>query len=250
MKKLIVIVITFFCSFFCESVYAIDEEILIIFDASVSMLDGFSGKAKYITAIEETKKALDKLSDSNYIGLRTIGVTIDNSILSIIQNPDMLCKSTQLLAPIKTGNINVIKNQLNSIFPLGTTPLTYTLDLAINFDFTKSALIKHIILVTDGAESCSGNPCEYIKKITMNRNDIKIDIIAINVNADDFKQLKCLADFSSGNIYQIKNPNEIESAYNNIFTPDIKTDVINSYNSPNNKKESTIYKNYLIETCY
>ncbi|MCD7780732.1 MAG: VWA domain-containing protein [Candidatus Gastranaerophilales bacterium] len=244
MKKFIVcILICFFINCTCFA----REEKLIIFDSSVSMLDVFSGKPKYIIAAEETKKVLDNMPDSDYIGLRTIGVSIDAGLIYLIQNPGELCKSTQLAVPISSYNRDTIKSNLDSLFPLGTTPLTYTLDLAINYDFSDYASLKHIILITDGAESCNGDPCKYIREIMRTRNDIKIDIIAIGVNAEDFKQLKCLTDNTNGAVFNAMNPNEIGQALNNIFTPDYNNNV-NSIRQNNYNKENIIYKNYMFET--
>lgn len=235
-------------SFSFPFAYSAEEETLIIFDASVSMLDDFYGQPKYITAISEAKSVLDRLSSSRKIGLRTIGVTFDAALLAFIKNPSELCKSTQLVAPIRQNNVEYIKNSLDGIFPLGTTPLTYTLDMAINYDFTKSAQLKHIILITDGGESCNGDPCKYIREIMALRSDIRIDIIAIGVNADDFKQLKCLTDSTYGTIVNVAKPDELKSAFSQFLSPDLSS--ISDSIKYNNKikKENITYKNYLIET--
>lgn len=229
------------------SCYSIEEETLIIFDASVSMLDNLGGKPKYLTAIDEAKNVLNMLPKTKRIGLRTIGVTFDSAVISLITNPSEICKATKLVVPIGTNNIEYIKNSLDSIFPLGTTPLTYTLDLAINYDFTKLNSLKHIILVTDGAESCNGDPCKYIRNIMRTRKDIKIDIIAIGVNAEDFKQLKCLTDTTYGTIINIQKPYELKNAFNQFLSPDLKN-FENYKNNMQKNKKNIIYKNYLIET--
>ncbi len=220
--------------------FAVEEETLIIFDASVSMLGNFYGQPKYITAISEAKAVLNTMPPSKLIGLRTIGVSFDGAIAAFLQNPDELCKSTKLVAPIRSNNIDYIKTSLDSIFPLGTTPLTYSLNLAINYDFSRSVQLKHIILVTDGGESCNGDPCKYIRELMQTRKDIKIDIIAIGVSGDDFAQLKCLSDNTFGSIINISTPSELKPAFTNFLSPTLKFE---------NKimKDQIIYKNYLIE---
>lgn len=229
------------------SCYSIDEETLVIFDASVSMLDNFGGTPKYLTAVNEAKNVLNLLPKTKRIGLRTIGVTFDSAVISLITNPSELCKATKLVVPIGTNNIEYIKNSLDSIFPLGTTPLEYTLDLAINYDFTKLNTLKHIILITDGADSCNGDPCKYIRNIMRTKKDIKIDIIAIGVNAEDFKQLKCLTDTTYGTIINVQKPQELKNAFNQFLVPDFQNFENYKKNILENKK-NIIYKNYLIET--
>lgn len=234
---LLSIVALFFLSL---PIIASEEETLIIFDASVSMLGNFQGQPKYLTAINEAKSVLDTMPSSKLIGLRTIGISIDGALAAFLQNPDELCKATKLTAPIRANNIEYIKTSLDNILPLGTTPLTYSLNLAINYDFTRSAELKHIILVTDGGESCNGDPCKYIRDLMQTRKDIKIDIIAIGVSGEDFAQLKCLTDSTFGNIINVTKPSELKPAFNNFLSPSFKYE-----KTP--KKEQILYKNYLIE---
>ena len=106
-------------------------------------------------------------------------------------------------------------------------------------------LLKHIILVTDGAESCDGDPCRFIKEFMRNRNDIRIDIIAISVNPQDFLQLKCLSDTTNGIIINASNPRELKSAYNKVLT-EFSTNTDTTYNKP--KQNNVTYKNYHFET--
>jgi Ca-activated chloride channel family protein len=202
------------------------------------MLSKFKGEPKYLTAINAVKMQLDKTPNTMPIGLRTIGLTMENALTTFMQGDEGMCKATRLTVPIRQNNSAYIKQSLDNIFPLGTTPLTYTLESAINYDFSKSAQ-KHIILVTDGAESCNGNPCEYIKNLTKTRSDIKIDIIAIGVNSEDFAQLKCLTDSTHGTIFNVENPEEINKAFNKFLTPTMTINL---------NKQDVIYKNYVFET--
>ena len=225
-----------------------DEETLIIFDSSISMRSNFYGEPKYLSAVSAAKNVLDQLPPSKKIGLRIIGLTLDSSLLSIAKNPSDICKTTQLVVPIRPNNIGYIKNSLDTLMPLGTTPLTYTLETSINYDFTRFATLKHIILITDGGESCNGDPCKFIKEITRERNDIKIDIMAIAVSKDDYIQLKCLSDYTNGKILKIGNPSDFQPAFDIVFSVDTPLNALQYNSVKQNKKDDIIYKNYLIET--
>lgn len=239
MKRFVLIILFIFFMINLPSIA--QEEILIIFDASVSMLDIFDGSPKYISAIKQAKSVLNKLPQNSKIGLRTIGVSIDSALLSLLQNPNELCKSTTLQVPISQNSVSKINSSLDEIFPLGTTPLEYTLSLAVNRDFSEGNYIqKHIILITDGADSCNGNPCRYIRELMSTRNDIKIDIIAIGVNADDFKQLNCISSSTSGTLFNVKNNKEMNMAFNKSLKP--------TFNTTSNFIETGIkYKNYTFQ---
>lgn len=238
------ILISFSCLLFQAKCFA-DEEILILFDSSVSMMDKINNEPKYIVAARAAKDVLSKTSGQTRIGMRIIGMQLNDNILTYIQHPERLCKATELVNPIKVNNINNISESLDALVPLGTTPLTYSLALAIDHDFNRDTKIKHIILISDGAESCNQDPCKYIREITTYRKDVKIDIIAINVNGDEFSQLKCIADASGGTITPVKSEPEISAAFETIINS-YKTDLNTSY-SIKQKTEKIRFKNYMFE---
>ena len=249
MKKHIYYFLLFILSFFILKIPSFaEEEILIIFDASSSMLYKVNNEPKYIQTIKVLKKVLSQTDNSKKIGLRVIGVSVDSNLLSYVISPEKMCKSTKILSPIKSNNINNIISNLDSIIlPLGLSPITYSLSMAIDNDFSTNANPKHIILVTDGEEGCDKDPCEYIKEISSIRNDIKIDVIAISVNSNnDFMQLKCLAEYTGGKIKSANNTDEINIAFHS-FLPKLSS----FYNIPNDnltKRNIINYKNYLLET--
>ena len=130
---------------------------------------------------------------------------------------------------------------------MGTTPLEYSLRTAINSDFISNNDLKHIILITDGGESCDGDPCRFIQSVIRNRKDIRIDIIAISVSDDDFQQLKCISNATNGKIYNVLNPNELLNAYNNVLPNiNLKYNTQSNVQYPNNY--GVTYKNYHFET--
>ena len=109
------------------------------------MLEDFQGSPKYITAINKTKDILSTLPSNKAIGLRIIGISIDKAMY-YLTNTDNFCKATSLLEPINTNNLENINFKLDLVFPIGTTPLKYSLEQAINNDFLLNSY-KHIILI-------------------------------------------------------------------------------------------------------
>ena len=227
MKHLLKIILLLFIFSISSVVFA--EETLILFDASVSMNEDFYGSPKYVVAVREAKKILSTVDNNRSIGLRTIGVKINEQVLNFITDPASMCKATQLDIPIRKGNAQYITTALDSILPLGTTPLEYSLRTAINSDFSRGNDLKHIILITDGAESCDADPCRFIRQIMQTRKDIRIDVIAISVNNSDFLQLKCLTDATAGVITNIRNPHEFPKAYSQVLANPSVNNVTPSY---------------------
>ena len=82
------------------------------------------------------------------------------------------------------------------------------------------------------------------KKITSKPGDEKYTTHK-NVKPEDFIQLKCLSDASSGDIKLVTTPSEMQAAFSAFF-PEIKynfekTNILNS-------KPGVLYKNFMFET--
>lgn len=225
-KTVILLFLLIFSSLGCASAY---EETLILFDTSLSMSDKMSGRPKYKMAAEEAQKIVDSLPDSAHVGLRIIGVTLGDNLFKYVQNPDEQCKATKLLVPVGTGTKPDIKNTLNSLFPLGTTPLLYSIDSAVKNDFSFSSELKHIILVTDGLDGCGGDICSYITELMHTRKDIRIDVLALGLPSYELTAIRCLSDSTSGTVVNASNQKEIQDAFNDFF-----------FKSPQNNKEFQI----------
>jgi len=214
MKKTVILLFLFILFSLGASAY---EETLILFDTSLSMSDKMAGRPKYKMAAEEAQKIVNSLPDSAHVGLRIIGITLGDNLLQYVQNPEEQCKATKLLVPVGTGTKTEIKNTLNSLFPLGTTPLLYSIDSAVKNDFSFSSELKHIILVTDGLDGCGGDICSYITELMRTRKDIRIDVLALGLPSYELTAIRCLADSSSGTILNASNQKEIQDAFNDFF---------------------------------
>lgn len=224
-----------------------DKETLIILDQSASMLDKYRDSSKIHYAIKAVKSILNNLPDSENVGLRTVGVHPVLMFSLIRQNPNALCEATILLNEIKSNNRHNINNSLMGIMPSGASPLQYTLETAINHDFYLNTRLKHIILVTDGYENCDGDPCGYIRRIMMSRDDIKIDVVGIGLNSEDKNALGCLTAETKGQIFDFYQPSDILQ-----ITPQL-SGVNPSFNTPTNTynfqpvKHSIKKQTYLME---
>ena len=246
MKKFI---ITFFAFLFITASGVLAEETLILLDSSLSMSDDFYGTPKYVAAVNEAKRILSELDSNKKIGLRTIGVKFNENILNFFKDPNLMCKATQLEVPIRQNNTSYLNSALDSIFPLGTTPLEFSLRTAINSDFSYGSHLKHIVLITDGAESCDADPCRFIREVMTGRKDIRIDILAISVNDEDFEALKCLSDNTNGTIINVKSTNELNNAYRSVLTTPVNIQTQSSFTTLQPQAVNRIkYKNILLET--
>jgi glycerol-3-phosphate dehydrogenase len=80
--------------------------------------------------------------------------------------------------------------------------------------------IKHIILLTDGGENCDESPCDYSIELMKKRRDIKIDVVAFNVNDDeDLAQLRCVADVTSAKFIKADTNAELINSMERLILP-------------------------------
>lgn len=186
-------------------------ETLFILDYSNSMNEFLLEKTKYEMLLESMKIILSKMSPDNKIGVRIYGHRWGFT-------PMDACRASNLIVPISSNNMYEIPYALSKHLPRGMTPITYSLKQAVKNDFKNSDSEKHIILITDGGENCDESPCKYAMELIKYRKDIRIDVIALNIdNDEDLEQLECTAVVTSGKLYQADTKAELVKSLNKAF---------------------------------
>ena len=182
------------------------EQILFILDCSNSMNEALGAKTKIEMAVETLSRLLPRLSSGVSLGLRVYGHK--NGFL-----PAQSCTASELISPISTNNTSSVQNRLSSIQARGWTPITYSLKQAVSYDFAGYVGPKRIILLSDGGENCDESPCDYAIELMSHRDDIKIDVIAFNIDDEDANnQLKCVALTTSGKFHSANTCAELSNS--------------------------------------
>jgi len=186
-----------------------DERVLFILDFSNSMSEYLEGRRKVDLMVETMREILPNLNPNISVGLRVYGhkggfTPIDS------------CRASSLIEPVLRGNSGNINSSLSKISPRGMTPITYSLKQAVKNDFLGFSGKKHIILLTDGGENCDESPCKYVMELIKVRQDVKIDVIAFNINnSDDLAQLECTSLVTSGKFYNAQTSAQLIKSLNN-----------------------------------
>lgn len=184
-----------------------DEKILFILDFSGSMNDKLDGKSKSDLMLETMSKFLPCLNRNTWVGLRVYGHRYGFTAYDS-------CKASSLLVPITPGSTANIQEKLYKTKAKGMTPITYSLKMALENDFAGYEGKKHIILLTDGGENCDESPCIWAMELIQHRKDVKIDVIAFNIeNEDDLEQLECTALVTSGKFHTANTSAELVEGF-------------------------------------
>lgn len=187
-----------------------NTQTLFILDYSNSMNELIADKTKYHLLIDSIKALLPQISDSK-IGIRIYGHRWGIT-------PMDACRASNLVLPVENNNSELVPQVLKKYHPRGMTPITYSLKQAVKNDFKYDENEKHIILITDGGENCDESPCKYAMELIKYRKDIKIDVIALNLdNEDDLDQLRCTANVTGGKLYSANTQAELVKNLNNAF---------------------------------
>lgn len=169
----------FFLLFSCSLNSQTTNRILFIFDDSYSMYAPWNSNIK----IEVAKKVMSEFLDSLQnipdlqLALRCYGHTT-------FFKPERNCKDSKLEIPFANAKTNYlkIKQRINKLEPLGTTPIAYSLG-ECTADFTPCSNCRNIvILITDGIEECNGNPCQV--SIELQKKGIFLRPFVIGVGLD------------------------------------------------------------------
>lgn len=161
--------------------------ILFIFDASQSMLGRWQSDTKFNIAKRIMSELLDSLAYVKNIelGLRVYGHQS--------HFPPQDCKDTKLEVPFGPDNAAKIKSKLRTVSPRGTTPLAYSLEQSAK-DFTPCSSCRNIVvLITDGIEECSGDPCAVSHMLQ--KNGIVLKPFIIGIGQDFNKAFHCVGTY-------------------------------------------------------
>lgn len=202
-----------------------NERVLFILDFSNSMSEYLDGKRKVDLMVDTMRNLLPKLNPNISVGLRIYGHRMGFT-------PYEACRASSNINPIAKGQGNNIAASLSSIKPRGMTPITYSLKQAVKNDFLGFYGKKHIILLTDGGENCDESPCKYVMELVKVRKDIKIDVIAFNIdNEDDLSQLECTSLVTSGKFYNAKTAAQLAQSLNNSVSgiKEVEAKIIKNY---------------------
>jgi Ca-activated chloride channel homolog len=122
------------------------------------------------------------------------------------------CTDSKLEIPFGVKNHNAIIDKIKEIVPKGTTPITYSVLQAAN-DFPINPGYRNIlILITDGVESCGGDPCSV--SVELQRKGVFLRPYIIGLGVQGGKALECM-----GKYIDSQDPN----TFHNVLNESIKT---------------------------
>jgi Ca-activated chloride channel family protein len=176
------------------------DKVIVILDASGSMWSQIDGKPKLEIARESLRTVLQSVPADDEIGLMAYG-----------HREKASCSDIQLLVPPQAGSASAISAAADSLKFLGRTPLTAAVKQAaeaLNYTEDKAT----VVLITDGLETCGGDPCALGKALEASGVDFTADVVGFGLTADEGRQIACLADSTGGKYIQASDEKALQDA--------------------------------------
>ncbi|WP_457155453.1 vWA domain-containing protein, partial [Mesorhizobium sp. P5_C1] len=176
------------------------NKVIIILDASGSMWAQIDGKPKLEIARESLRTVLQSVPADDEIGFMAYGHREKGS-----------CDDIQLIVPPQAGSASAISAAADSLKFLGKTPLTAAVKQAAEaLKYTEDKAT--VVLITDGLETCGGDPCALGKELEASGVDFTADVVGFGLTADEGKQIACLADNTGGKYIQASDEKALQEA--------------------------------------
>lgn len=216
--------------------------ILFLLDGSGSMLARWENTYRIAVAKRLLIDLVDSLrSDQNLeLALRIYGHQYDRRLRR--------CDDTKLEAPFAKNNHDRIVSVLKNLGPKGTTPIAYALEQAAN-DFPQNSEARNIIIIiTDGIESCDGDPCAVSLALQRKGIFLKPFIIGIGMDLKFEEQFGCMGTFyDAANISEFRKALD-KALFQSLGKTTVSIELLDINNQPNETNVNVSFINHFTQT--
>lgn len=149
------------------------------------------------------------------VGLRIYGHEGDNTEAG----KEASCASSELVAPVKGVNKDELNNEIEALQPTGWTPIALSLQRAAK-DFPKANenVTNAIVLVTDGLETCGGDPAKAAATLRSGSTKVSTNVIGFALTGDEQQTLASIAEQGKGKLLGAANADELSTALFSVLT--------------------------------
>ncbi|MGM0983333.1 MAG: VWA domain-containing protein [Pseudomonadota bacterium] len=178
---------------------------VMVLDASGSMWNRMDGD---ITRIEVARDVIDE-----YLQDRDPEVPL--SVLAYGHNRRGDCGDIEVIAAMELQDADTLADQIRALNPQGMTPIAESLRLAAE-QVPRTAEAADIILVTDGLETCDGDPCAEAARLAEQGLKIRAHVVGFGLTDNEVQQLSCVTEQTGGQLFQTNSGAELASALSQV----------------------------------
>lgn len=187
----------------------------VILDVSGSMAGAINGKPKYEIATKALQEFVAILPGYVNLALRVYGHQGSNKK----SDREFSCNSTSLVYPFQPVDPEAFMESVHSYQPTGWTALGLSLQQAL-LDFNRYDAEKNnniIYLLTDGIETCDGDPEAAAAAITNSNVKAVVNVIGFDLSNKDAGAIRRISEAGGGKYFEASNLQQLVS----VFTDEI-----------------------------
>ena len=171
----------------------------IILDVSGSMRASLGNETKMAAARKAIRATLDGIQPGSIIALRLYGHRVAQ------ENKTESCRDSEMVVPFQAVDKAAFQAIVEGAQPRGQTPLTYSLEQAARDFGPASDEQRTIILVSDGEETCGGDPAAAARSLLAQGFKLKVHTIGFDVDAAAKAQLEAISTATGGEYHDARN---------------------------------------------
>lgn len=194
-----------FAMLLAQSVVAATD-IEFILDISGSMNKAAGGTTQIADLRTAVANTLGTIPQDTFVAVRLYGHRVEQT------NKTESCKDTELSIPFAPLQKDAIIQKINAVTPKGYTPIAYSLEQSRQDFLATRESNKTIILMTDGEETCDGDPIAVINKMKADGFNVTIHTIGFNVDANTKQQLQNIANTGGGQYFDANGATGLQTA--------------------------------------
>ncbi|WP_077619753.1 VWA domain-containing protein [Bacillus sinesaloumensis] len=176
----------------------------ILVDASGSMAAKVGGKTRMEAAKEAVLEFAEQVPENATISLRVYGHKGSNS------NSDkgLSCESTEVLYN-NSFEASGFESALSQVKPVGWTPIALALQM-VQGDIPEGTDDVVVYVVSDGIETCDGDPVKEAKNLVTSDIQTVVNIIGFDVDNEGQKLLKEVASAGNGEFTYVNSEQDLK----------------------------------------
>ncbi|MYL24471.1 VWA domain-containing protein [Halomonas alkaliantarctica] len=178
---------------------------VMVLDASGSMWNRMDSD---ISRIEVARDVIDE-----YLQDRDPEVPL--SVLAYGHNRKGDCGDIEVIATMGLQDADNLADQIRALNPQGMTPIADSLQLAAE-QIPRTAEAADIILVTDGLETCDGDPCQIAARLAENGLALRAHVVGFGLTDSEVQQLSCVTEQTGGELFQTNSGTELARALSQV----------------------------------
>lgn len=202
------------------------KNLVLILDSSGSMAPKIGGKTKIEIAKEAALNFVKNLNGEVNVSIIAYGHKGSNSA----SDKAVSCAGIEEIYWLDKIKLDVITSKVSFLQATGWTPIADSLQKASDIlaKYPGDQYQNSVLLISDGEETCGGNPVSKAKEL--NGNDIKLitNVIGFNVGGTAENQLKNISQNGGGVYYSARSSEELNNVMNKMSESNCTINKVNA----------------------